>query len=172
MGDKSGTPHNLGWGEIVAEINIMMNAGHDTTAIVLRNALFFLQRNYKCLAKLREELDEALEEDEVIAPYDKVKHLPYLRACIDESLRMLPPVVFGLPRRTPVECTFILNEYVPGDVSVSISSFVVHHQESVFKDHNIYKPERWLGEEGKSRRHTLSPSVLGREAALAGTLAT
>ena len=29
MGDKNGTPHNLEWGEIVAEINIMMNAGHD-----------------------------------------------------------------------------------------------------------------------------------------------
>ena len=161
MGDKNGTPHNLEWGEIVAEINIMMNAGHDTTAIALRNALFFLLRNPKCLAKLREELDEVLEEDEVVAPYGKVKHLPYLRACIDESLRMLPPIVFGLPRRTPMEGTLILNEYVAGDTSVSISSFVIHHQESVFKDHNIYKPERWLGEEGKSLQPYFIPFSTG-----------
>ncbi|OGE47998.1 hypothetical protein PENARI_c034G12188 [Penicillium arizonense] len=161
MGDKNGTPHNLEWGEIVAEINIMMNAGHDTTAIALRNALFFLLRNPKCLAKLREELDEVLEEDEVVAPYGKVKHLPYLRACIDESLRMLPPIVFGLPRRTPMEGTLILNEYVAGDTSVSISSFVMHHQESVFKDHNIYKPERWLGEEGKSLQPYFIPFSTG-----------
>jgi cytochrome P450 len=161
MGDKNGTPHNLEWGEIVAEINIMMNAGHDTTAIALRNALFFLLRNPKCLAKLREELDEVLEEDEVVAPYGKVKHLPYLRACIDESLRMLPPIVFGLPRRTPIEGTLILNEYVAGDTSVSISSFVMHHQESVFKDHDIYKPERWLGEEGKSLQPYFIPFSTG-----------
>jgi cytochrome P450 len=161
MGDKNGTPHNLEWGEIVAEINIMMNAGHDTTAIALRNALFFLLKNPKCLAKLREELDEVLEEDEVVAPYGKVKHLPYLRACIDESLRMLPPIVFGLPRRTPMEGTLILNEYVAGDTSVSISSFVMHHQESVFKDHNIYKPERWLGEEGKSLQPYFIPFSTG-----------
>lgn len=161
MEDKNGSPHNLEWGEIVAEISIMMNAGHDTTAISLRNALFFLLRNPKCLAKLREEVDEVLEEDEVIAPYGKVKNLPYLRACIDESLRMLPPIVFGLPRRTPMEGTSILNEYVAGDTSVSISSFVMHHQESVFKDHDTYKPERWLGEEGKSLQPYFIPFSTG-----------
>ena len=161
MEDKNGSPHNLEWGEIVAEISIMMNAGHDTTAISLRNALFFLLRNPKCLAKLREEVDDVLEEDEVIAPYGKVKNLPYLRACIDESLRMLPPIVFGLPRRTPMEGTSILNEYVAGDTSVSISSFVMHHQESVFKDHDTYKPERWLGEEGKSLQPYFIPFSTG-----------
>jgi cytochrome P450 len=161
MEDKNGSPHNLEWGEIVAEISIMMNAGHDTTAISLRNALFFLLRNPKCLAKLREELDEVLEEDEVVAPYGKVKHLPYLRACIDESLRMLPPIVFGLPRRTPVEGTSILNEYVAGDTSVSISSYVMHHQESVFKDNATYKPERWLGEQGKALQPYFIPFSTG-----------
>ncbi|KAJ6087757.1 hypothetical protein N7467_006671 [Penicillium canescens] len=148
-------------GEIVVEINIIINAGHDTIAIALRNALFFLLRNPKCLAKLREELDEVLEEDKVVALYSKVKHLLYLRAFIDESLRMLPPIVFGLPRRTPIEGTLILNEYVAGDTSVSISSFVMHHQESVFKDHNIYKPERWLGEEGKSLQPYFIPFSTG-----------
>lgn len=161
MEDKNGSPHNLEWGEIVAEISIMMNAGHDTTAISLRNALFFLLRNPNCLAKLREEIDEILEDDEVIAPYGKVKHLPYLRACIDESLRMLPPIVFGLPRRTPVEGTCILNEFVAGDTSVSISSYVMHHQESLFKDHATYKPERWLGEEGKALQPYFIPFSTG-----------
>lgn len=161
MADKNGSPHNLEFGEIVAEISIMMNAGHDTTAIALRNTMFFLLKNPKCLAKLREELDENLEEDEVIAPYAKVKHLPYLRACIDESLRMMPPIVFGLPRRTPMEGTTILDNYVAGDTSVSISSYVMHHQESVFKDNATYKPERWLGEEGKALQPFFIPFSTG-----------
>jgi cytochrome P450 len=62
----------------------MMNAGHDTAAISLRNALFFLLRNHKCLAKLREEVDEVLEGNEVIALYSKVKTLLYLRVYIDK----------------------------------------------------------------------------------------
>ena len=114
MEDKKGAAHNLETGGIVAEISIMMNAGSDTTAIALRNVLFLLLKNPRCMARLREEINVVLDEDELVAPYSKVKHLPYLRACLDESLRMLPPVVFGLPRRTPPEGTTILGEHVAG----------------------------------------------------------
>jgi cytochrome P450 len=74
---------------------------------------------------------------------------------------MLPPIVFGLPRRTPLEGTCILNEYIAGDTSVSISSYVMHHQESVFKDNATYKPERWLGEEGKALQPYFIPFSTG-----------
>ncbi|KAL4742734.1 cytochrome P450 [Aspergillus similis] len=161
MEDKKGAPHNLEMGEIVAEISIMMNAGSDTTAIALRNVLFFLLKNPRCMAKLREEIDEVLGEDETVAPYSKVKHLPYHRACLDESLRMLPPVIFGLPRRTPPEGTTILGEHVAGDTSVSMFAYVVHHDESVYKDNNTYLPERWLGEEGKSLQSYFIPFSTG-----------
>lgn len=161
MEDENGSPHNLEWGEIVAEISIMMNAGHDTTAISLRIVLFFLLKNPRCMKKLRNELDEVLDEDEVVAPYAKVKHLPYLRACIDESLRMMPPVIFGLPRRTPPSGAPILGEFIAGDTSVSMSAYVVHHQESVFRDHDVYYPERWLGEEAKSLQPYFVPFSTG-----------
>lgn len=139
----------------------MMNAGHDTTAISLRNVMFFLLKNPKCLSRLREELGEVLDEDEIVAPYAKVKHLPYLRPCIDESPRMLPPVIFGFPRRTPAEGTAILNDYIAGDTSVSMSAYMVYHQQSVFKDHDSYKLERWLGEEGKSLQPYFVPFSTG-----------
>lgn len=161
MEDKNGVPHNLEWGEILAEISIMMNAGSDTTAISLNNVMFFLLKNPNCMAKLREELDAVLDQDEIVAPYSKVKHLPYLRACLDESLRMLPPVIFGLPRRTPPEGTTILGEYIPGDTSVSMSAYVVHHDETIFKDHNVYRPERWLGEDGKTLQPYFIPFSTG-----------
>lgn len=31
MEDRNGDPNNLEWGEIVAEVSIMLNAGSDTT---------------------------------------------------------------------------------------------------------------------------------------------
>ncbi|KAL4919527.1 cytochrome P450 [Aspergillus aurantiobrunneus] len=150
MEDKKGVPHNLEMGEIVAEISIMMNAGSDTTAISLRNVLFFLLKNPRCMGRLREELDEVLDEDEVVAPYSKVKHLPYLRACIDESLRMLPP---RGPRSWVISFA--------GHTSVSMSAYVVHHDESVFTDHNSYQPERWLGKDGKSLQSYFIPFSTG-----------
>lgn len=164
MADKKGNPHNLEWGEIVAEVSIMGNAGSDTTAIAMNDAMYFLLKHPKCLAKLREEVDSVLDPSEVVAPYDKVKHLPYLRACLDEAVRMLPPSTFGLPRRTPPEGTTILDDFVPGHTSVSISAYVAHRDEAVFPDAETYKPERWLGENAREMQPyfiTLSAGARG-----------
>ncbi|KAL3442421.1 cytochrome P450 [Aspergillus insuetus] len=161
MEDKKGNPNNLEMGEIVAETSIMMNAGSDTTAIALRNVMFFLLKNPSCMKKLRDELDGVLDMEDVIAPYGKIKHLPFLRACLDESLRMLPPVIFGLPRRTPAEGAIILGDFIPGHTSVSMSAYVVHHDESIFKNHNVYQPERWLGEKGKTLQSYFIPFSTG-----------
>lgn len=149
MQNKSGEPNNLEWGEIVAEVGLMVNAGSDTTAIAVSNTMFLLLKNPKCLAKLRAELDEVMDSDEVVAPYDKVKILPYLNACINESLRMWPPISMGLPRRTPPEGVTIMNEYIPGNTTVSMSAYVVHRNPRIFSNPDVYRPERWLGEPGK-----------------------
>ncbi|KAL5365779.1 cytochrome P450 [Aspergillus floccosus] len=160
MEDKNGRAHGLEFGEAVAEVNIMMNAGSVTTAIAIANVLFHLLRNRDCLDKLRAEIDavydtgdadaDADADEDIIAPYDKVKHLPYLRACLDESLRITPPTSHGLPRETPAEGMEILGQWVPGHTSVSVSAYVAHHDERVFRDSHRFVPERWLGEDGKA----------------------
>ncbi|KAN0099555.1 putative cytochrome P450 monooxygenase [Hyaloscypha variabilis] len=150
MEDKNGTPNNLEWGEIVAEVSIMMNAGSVTTAIAMANVMYQLLKNPRTLEKLRNEIDSVLDPDEVVAPYDKVKHLPYLRACLDESLRLFPPTSHGLTRQVPDEGMAILDEYVPGGISVSVSAYVAHRDEKIFPNAEQYIPERWLGDEGKA----------------------
>ncbi|PYI04292.1 benzoate 4-monooxygenase cytochrome P450 [Aspergillus sclerotiicarbonarius CBS 121057] len=161
MADKSNHPHNLEWGEIVAEVSIMMNAGSDTTGIALSNVMLLLLQNPHCLARLREETDGVLEEDEIVAPYDKIKHLPYLRACLDEGLRLFPPVSFALPRRTPPEGTTILSDHVAGNTSVGISAYVVHRNESIFPDPESFRPERWLGDQRKELQPYFVPFSTG-----------
>lgn len=149
MHDKNGAPHNLEWGEILAEISIMMNAGSTTTAIALANVMYQLLQNPKCMQRLQEEIDSVLDEDDEIAPYEKIKYLPYLRACLDESLRIFPPTSHGLLRATPPEGSNILGEYVPGGVTVSASAYVIHRDPVVFPQPDEYIPDRWLGEAGK-----------------------
>lgn len=101
------------------------------------------------MQKLREEVDSVLDSADVVAPYNKVKHLPYLRACIDESPRMYPPISHGLPRETPPDGAQIRGEWIAGNTTVSISAFVVHRDPKAFPDPEVFSPERWLGEEGK-----------------------
>lgn len=171
MEDRNGQPHNLEWGEIVAEISIMMNAGSATTAIAMTNVLFQLLKNPSSMKKVVQEIDDALSDDEDeaengVIPYDKVKHLPYLRACLDESLRLFPPTPHGLPRETPPGGTNILGDYIPGSVSVAFSAFVAHRNESTFPQADKYIPERWLGEEAKS----LQPYFLAFSAGARGCI--
>ncbi|KAM0194703.1 hypothetical protein ACHAPI_007000 [Fusarium lateritium] len=149
MEDTNGRPHGLEWGEIVAEINIMMNAGSVTTAIALANILYQLLLDPRAMQLLQQELDSVLEPDEVVAPYDKVKHLPYLRACLDESLRLWPPTPQGLGRETPPEGLTIMGQYIPGNTSVSVSALVAHRDESIYPEAEKFIPERFLGESGK-----------------------
>jgi cytochrome P450 len=155
MEDKNGNPNNLEWGEIVAEVSIMMNAGSATTAIAMANVLFQLLKNPPVMQKLLEELDAALENDDdsndtpAVVAYDKVKHLPYMKACLDESLRLFPPTPQGLGRQTPADGLYILDDFIPGGVSVSVPALVSHRNEKYYPQADQFIPERWLGEKGK-----------------------
>lgn len=152
MEDRNGNPNKLEWGEIVAEVNVMMNAGSATTAIAMANVLHQLLKHPAILEKLRSEIDAVMDEDEVIAPYEKVKNLPYLRACLDESLRLFPPTSHGLTRATPPEGSVILGDFVAGDTTVSMSALVAHRDEKIYPEPEKYIPERWLGDKGKEMK--------------------
>ncbi|KAJ3542943.1 hypothetical protein NM208_g3834 [Fusarium decemcellulare] len=140
MEDKTGSPNNLEWGEIVSEIGAIINAGADTTAIALTQTLELLCKHPQHMDRLRQEIDSVLEPGEVIAPYDKVKDLPFLRACIDESLRIIPPTSAGLPRRTPAEGAQILDEWIAGDTSVNMTIYAAHRDPKIFPDPETYNP--------------------------------
>jgi cytochrome P450 len=158
--DADGVPRGLPFGEIEAECNIMMNAGNDTTAIQLTNALNLLIQHPRVMAKLRAELD-SVDSDEDIFPYEKVKNLPYLKACLDESLRLHPPTGAGMPRLTPPEGMTILGEYIPGNTTVSIAAYTAHRDPKVWHHPDEYLPERWLEEDAKDLQKYYIPFSAG-----------
>lgn len=151
MTDKSGNPNNLELGEVVSEIGIIINAGADTTAIALSHIMELLLQHPEHLQRLRAELDEVLDEDDEVAPYDKVKDLPFLRACIDEGLRLIPPTSAGLARRTPPEGAQILGEWIPGDTSVSMTIYSAHRDPEIFPDPEEFRPQRWVDVKDRKR---------------------
>lgn len=111
---------NLCAGEILAECSVMMNAGTDTTTAALTNTLYLFFKHPNVLTKLREELDAALTYSEVPS-YDTVAKLPYLRACIEESLRLRPASSMGLPRVVPEGGRVVAGEFIAEGVTVSVS---------------------------------------------------
>jgi hypothetical protein len=108
---------------------VMMNAGSDATGIAMTNFLYIMMKYPHILVKLRAEIDDTLKDEDPkmkAAPYAKVRNLPYLKACNDESLRLLPPTGAGLPRETPEGGATILGQYILGGVTVTVPIFSAH----------------------------------------------
>ncbi|KAE8143442.1 cytochrome P450 [Aspergillus pseudotamarii] len=161
--DKAGKSRDLDMGELKAETNILLDAGSETTAIALTHLLYYLIKNPNCFLKLRKEVSEAITGDKV-APYAKVKSLPYLKACIEESLRLSPPLPRGLERVTPPAGAHIMGEFIPGNVGVSVPAYVAHRDPDVFPEPEAFMPERWFNNEniGKMRDAFIPFSAGGR----------
>ncbi|KAK0189112.1 cytochrome P450 [Armillaria mellea] len=70
--------------------------------------------------------------------------LPYLDACIQEALRMVPPVAAGPPRWNGDKPTQILDQYIPPGTSAACPVFTMHHDPRNFADPDSFRPERWL----------------------------
>lgn len=130
-------------GDLLAECSVMMNAGTDTTTAALTNTLFLLYKHPKVLARLREELDAATGTAEV-PTYEQVANLPYLRACIEESLRVRPASSFGLPREVPKGGRVIAGEFIPEGTTVSVPTYSMLRMPGFFDKPEVFNPDRWI----------------------------
>ena len=86
--------------QMYAHSNLFMIAGTETTATLLSGLLYYLLTNREKLARLTVEIRGAFENECTIT-IERLQSLKYLQACIDEGLRMYPPISNGLPRLVP-----------------------------------------------------------------------
>ncbi|GKT90115.1 LOW QUALITY PROTEIN: benzoate 4-monooxygenase cytochrome P450 [Colletotrichum tofieldiae] len=110
-------------------------AGSDTVAAVLSCLFMELARHPREYKKLQEEVDEYFRQ------HDKPEHaalskLQYLQACVDESLRLHPPVPSGVQRMTPPEGLQVDDVWLPGDTIVFVPSYTQYRDDFI--------PERWI----------------------------
>lgn len=149
--DEKGS--QIPFGELVADSNMMMNAGSDTTAAALSSTLYHLLSNPHTLGKLRDEFDEQLpfnsdeDPESAVSAYSSVSGLPYLRACIDETLRLRPPIAFQLPRLVHApEGASIAGQHIRQGTVVAVSPYAIHRNKDLYPDPHTFNPDRWLDE--------------------------
>jgi cytochrome P450 len=121
-------------------LRTILFAGHDTTAITLSWALWFVHRNPAVLARLRGELD-ALGSD--IEP-DALSRISYLNAVIDETLRMRP---INSETQRRLAKPWKLGEWqLPAGVTVCINQTLLHFDPELWDRPEQFEPERFMGQ--------------------------
>ncbi|KAL8679374.1 MAG: hypothetical protein Q9186_004340 [Xanthomendoza sp. 1 TL-2023] len=133
-------------------LNILV-AGRDTTAALLSDVWWTLSREPEVWTQLQKEV-EALERPlgEQRPIFEELKDMKYLRAVLNESLRLHPvvpsnsrgavkdttlPVGGGEDGKSPV--------FVPKGALVAYCIYAMHRRKDLFgEDAEEFKPQRWL----------------------------
>ncbi|XP_017139100.1 probable cytochrome P450 12c1, mitochondrial [Drosophila miranda] len=113
----------------------------DTTTSALAGVLLSLAKNPKQQQMLREEIVSMLPQPDRQFTLAEMKSLPYLRACIKESMRMFP-VTFGNIRSAGTNV--VLDGYrIPQGTNLLMLSSNMLRDERFYPRPNEFLPERW-----------------------------
>jgi len=126
--------------ELIGHTTLLFGAAHETTANALTWTLFLLGQHPSIMADLLDELDGTLQGD---APaVAQLGQLPLLERVIKESMRVLPPIVYGT--RVGMK-PFALGAYdLPKGSMVGFSQYITHHMPELYPQPEKFLPQRWL----------------------------
>ncbi|KAH8296842.1 hypothetical protein KR054_011955 [Drosophila jambulina] len=142
---------------IVMAMDLLMG-GVETTTTALVGLLLNLAKNPQKQQKLREELLTKLPSPDREFTLDDMKSLPYLRACIKESMRVYP-VTFGNMRSAGADV--VLSGFrIPKDTPLLMTNIFLLKEERLFPRPEEFLPERWLRrkEAGEDVSESLLPN--------------
>ncbi|KAM6530353.1 hypothetical protein FALCPG4_008476 [Fusarium falciforme] len=148
--------------ELASNAQLIVLAGSETTATLLSAATYYLTTHPDILTKLNDEVRSAFTtEDEI--DMISVSKLPYMLAILNESLRMFPPVVNGVPRLIGPGGDTIIGQYIHEGTTVDIWHWAVYRNPDHFAQPNDFIPERWLGDTrfDNDAKRALQPFSIG-----------
>ncbi|GFF89224.1 isotrichodermin C-15 hydroxylase [Aspergillus udagawae] len=130
--------------ELWGEANVLMIAGSDTTSTTMSATIFYLVRNPRAMELLRKEIRENFSSVEEIITGPKLNELVYLKACIDEAMRLAPAVPGAPPREVMEGGAVIDGVFLPEGTDCGTPTYSIHRQPEYYREPEAYIPERWI----------------------------
>ena len=144
-------PESVTEDTVLAYLMANVAAGSDTVATELRSILYHLCKDRAKMRRLQAELDQA--NVGVPLSWTQTQTLPYLCACVEEGIRLMPGISLPLERVVGEDgMTLCDNQtFLPAGTVVGINPWVVNRDRTVFgEDPHGFHPERWLAGAGES----------------------
>ncbi|EDX06500.1 probable cytochrome P450 49a1 [Drosophila simulans] len=116
--------------------------GVDTTSVAASSTIYQLAKNPDKQKKLFDELQKVFPHREADINQNVLEQMPYLRACVKETLRMRPVVIAN---GRSLQSDAVINGYhVPKGTHVIFPHLVVSNDPAYFPEPKRFLPERWL----------------------------
>ncbi|RGP79771.1 cytochrome p450 [Fusarium longipes] len=142
--------HGISQKEAEAETIVQMMAGTDPAATALRVAIMYITTQPQVHKRLLNEFESygllTKPPIEEIIPAAKASKMPYLQACIKESLRICPPFCGLLEKVVPPGGDVLEDGRVlPEGTHIGLSFWGMMRDPKVFGDDaDVFRPERWF----------------------------
>lgn len=140
-------PSEKTFDRIFAEVSTVTGAAWETTASLLRLVVFHIYANPAILSTLRQEL-AALDSEYSLR---QLEQLPYFTAVLTEGMRLSPAVSSRAARITDKDLHY--KEWrIPAGTPVSMTTILMHTDESIYPEPLRFEPERWMGTKARGAR--------------------
>ncbi|KAF5240860.1 hypothetical protein FANTH_9381 [Fusarium anthophilum] len=130
--------------ELFGESESLIIAGSDTSAISLAASFFYLVRFPHAQEKLAREVKSAFPSASDIKGGPALHSCQYLRAFIDETMRMSSPVPADLAREVQSGGIVIDGQYISEGMRISTATYCMHHNPDIYPEPFDFRPERWI----------------------------
>lgn len=146
--------------DLRADSSLFIAAGSDAVRLTIAATIFYWLKYPAIFEKAVEEIRSCVSSAEQITA-SRLSSLRYLRACVDESLRLCPPKASSLPREVMKGGITIDDIHVPEGMTVGISMYALHRNPHNYSDPSAYRPDRWLQGPQERRPAAFSPFLRG-----------
>ncbi|KAK8014326.1 cytochrome p450 3a17 [Apiospora arundinis] len=136
-GDEKGMTHE----ELLINARSLIVAGSESPSTVLSGFTFYLPQNPKAYKTVCDEIRTSFSSEDEIN-LKSTAGLPYLHACIEETMRIYSPAPTIPARSSPG--AMLDGKFVPKGTIICMSNWATHRNPRNFRDPDVFAPERWL----------------------------
>lgn len=154
--------------EVEDHILTFIAAGHETTARGLSWMLYLLANDPNSRRQIEQELD-SLGVD-AVAPSEWIKHVPFMVACFEETMRLYPPAPF-ITRMAKSDDPYGL-AFVPAGGNLFLNLYALHRHKRLWEQPGEFRPERFFRDAKKDvEKFQYLPFGVGHRTCIGGHFA-
>ncbi|MCJ1401245.1 hypothetical protein MMC11_004457 [Xylographa trunciseda] len=121
----------------------LVEAGSETTSVTLNNLILRLAANPAIQEPANEEISRIVG-DERCPSFEDMPHLPYVRACTKEIMRIAPLPTFGIKHHTDADITY-KGQVIPKNTVLIGNLHAINFDSARYPEPFTFRPERYLG---------------------------